>query len=42
VNNELERMWKGPVVAQFAVLSQHFVEGLRKTITKTKEHIQNR
>jgi hypothetical protein len=31
VNNELERVWKEAVVAQFKVLSQHLTGGIEKT-----------
>jgi hypothetical protein len=34
MNNELENIWKAAAMAQFYVLSQHFLEILRKT-TKT-------
>jgi hypothetical protein len=31
---DLERMWKVMVVTQFNVLSQHYVEGIKKTTQK--------
>jgi hypothetical protein len=30
VNNELERMWKEMIVAQFKVLSYHFPRGIEE------------
>jgi hypothetical protein len=30
VNNGLDKKWKEPVVAQFKVLSLHFLDGARK------------
>jgi hypothetical protein len=32
VNNELEKMWKEAVVAQFKILFRNFLEGPRKTM----------
>jgi hypothetical protein len=38
VNDELERMWKGTVVAKFKELYRNFLQGLKK-IMKTSVRI---